>query len=368
MSGPSPDTLAVKCLIVDDLDENLLAMSALLRADGVELLLARSGREALELLLQHEVALALVDVQMPEMDGFELAELMRGSERTRRVPIIFVTAGGNDRQRVFQGYDSGAVDFLFKPVEARVVRSKAEVFFRLERQARQLARQVEERTEALRLYEMFTGVLGHDLRGPLAAILVGAQKLARSEDEGTRRIAERLIRSAQWMGRMVEDTLDLTRARIGGGIAVRRAPMELGELVERVAGERLRTQPERAMRIEREANLVGRWDADRLAQVVSNLVGNALSHGDPSVPVEVRVAEGSSGRVELSVSNGGTIAPEVLPHIFDPFRSGRDTTHRTEGLGLGLYIVQQIVQAHAGTITVTTGSGQPTVFRVELPR
>src|SRR6185312_10736222 len=103
----------IKYLLVDDLEENLIALEALLRRDGVEILKASSGREALELLLAHDVALALLDVQMPEMDGFELAELMRGAERTRHVPIIFVTAATHEPQRVFQAYDAGAVDFLF---------------------------------------------------------------------------------------------------------------------------------------------------------------------------------------------------------------------------------------------------------------
>src|SRR5580692_812235 len=110
----------VKCLLVDDLEENLLALSALLRRDGVEVLQARSGPEALELLLVHDVALAFLDVQMPDMDGFQLAELMRGSERTKQVPIIFVTAGARDTQRLFKGYDSGAVDFLYKPLEPHI--------------------------------------------------------------------------------------------------------------------------------------------------------------------------------------------------------------------------------------------------------
>ena len=132
----------VKCLLVDDLEENLLALSALLRQDDVELLQARSGEQALELLLVHDVALALLDVQMPDMDGFTLAELMRGMERTRNVPIIFVTAGARDPHRVFQGYDAGAVDFLYKPIEPHVLRNKAEVFFQLHRQKLQLAEQL----------------------------------------------------------------------------------------------------------------------------------------------------------------------------------------------------------------------------------
>ena len=108
----------VKFLLVDDLEENLIALEALLRREDLVLLKAHSGREALELLLAHDVALALVDVHMPEMDGFELAELMRGVERTRHVPIIFVTAAMRESHRVFQGYDAGAVDFLFKPIES----------------------------------------------------------------------------------------------------------------------------------------------------------------------------------------------------------------------------------------------------------
>lgn len=128
-----------KILVVDDLEENLVALEALLRGDAVELLLARSGAAALELLLVHEVALALIDVQMPEMDGIELAELMRGSERTRHVPIVLVTAGSQSPQRVFKGYESGAVDFLFKPVEPRILSSKVATFLEMYRQKRRLA-------------------------------------------------------------------------------------------------------------------------------------------------------------------------------------------------------------------------------------
>src|SRR5580698_6967122 len=128
-------TLApIKCLLVDDLEENLLALSALLASPDVEILTARSGREALELLLVHEVALALLDVQMPEMDGFELAELMRGAERTRFVPIIFVTAGGWDSGRLFRGYEAGAVDFLYKPLDPVLLGQKVATFAELHRQ------------------------------------------------------------------------------------------------------------------------------------------------------------------------------------------------------------------------------------------
>lgn len=138
------DLKPVPLLLVDDLEENLLSLEALLRRRGIEIFKARSGDQALELLLEQDFALALVDVQMPGLDGFELAELMRGNERTRRIPIIFVTAGTTDRQRRFQGYEAGAVDFIQKPIEPDIIRSKVEVFSELYLQRQQLAAQRDE--------------------------------------------------------------------------------------------------------------------------------------------------------------------------------------------------------------------------------
>lgn len=134
----------VPFLLVDDLEENLLSLDALLRQDDLLLLKAKSGDEALELLLENDVALALVDVQMPGLNGFELAELMRGNARTRHIPIIFVTAGAADVQRRFRGYEAGAVDFIQKPIEPSVLRSKVAVFYDLYRQRQQLTAQRDE--------------------------------------------------------------------------------------------------------------------------------------------------------------------------------------------------------------------------------
>jgi PAS domain S-box-containing protein len=135
-------------LLVDDVEENLFALVALLGRDDIELLTARSGREALELLLDRSIALAIIDVHMPEMDGFDLAALMRGVEKTKHVPIIFVTAASRDERRVFAGYEAGAVDFLFKPIDSHVLKSKVDVFVTLERQRQEL-RKSEERFRTL---------------------------------------------------------------------------------------------------------------------------------------------------------------------------------------------------------------------------
>jgi signal transduction histidine kinase len=359
----------IKCLLVDDLRENLLALSALLRGDGIEIFTAQSGAEALELLLVHEFALAFLDVQMPELDGFELAELMRGCERTRHVPIIFVTAGAREAQRVFKGYESGAVDFIYKPIEPHILKNKADVFFQLHRQRVRLAQELKDRTETLRLNEMFSALLAHDLRNPLSAILASAQLLKRrSQDSHAQEASTRILASGKHMGRLIEDMLDLARARLAGGIVVKREPGDIKALVERVVRECQAASPGRVVETVYSGDFAGHWDAERIAQVVANLIGNALKHGDPTGPVRVRLDGTKQDEVILDVANRGTIAPELVNHLFDPFRGGQRPAGRSEGLGLGLYIVYQVVKAHGGSVEVTTGSDDRTVFQVSLPR
>lgn len=357
----------VKCLIVDDLEENRLALCALLRQADVELLTASSGIEALELLLAHDVALALLDVQMPEMDGFELAELIRGSERTRDIPLIFVTAGSHDQRRLFKGYETGAVDFIFKPVEPHVLKSKAEVFFQLYRQKQIIARELEQRTETLRLNEMFVAVLGHDLRTPLSAIVTSAHILQRTDDAAiVHRVAEQLLQSGQRMNRMIEDILDLARARLAGGIPLERRRMDLAHLLQKTIAECRTAHPGSELRFAHSGDPVGDWDSDRLAQVASNLIGNAVQHGAAGQPIDIHFDGTQPAAVSLIISNTGSIPETALPHIFDPFRGGQQQP-RSEGLGLGLFIVQQIVHAHRGCIDVRSEDGS-THFQATIPR
>ena len=359
----------VKILLVDDRPENLLALSALLVRDDIELLQARSGAEALELLLVHPVALALVDVQMPEMDGFELAELMRGSERTRAVPIVFVTAGSRDERRVFKGYEAGAVDFLAKPIEAHILRSKVGVFVELAQQKQQLANELREKTETLRLNEMFTAMLGHDLRGPLSVIVMGSMvQEKKATDEATRKAAARTLDSAKRMSRMIADMLDLTRARLGGGIPVTRQACDIVALAERcIEGFRV-ASPDRRVELRCGGELDGDWDADRLMQLMSNLIGNAIQHGDAAQPVRCRLDGTTANAVVFSVENAGDIPADQLPRLFDPFGRGEAQRTRSEGLGLGLYIVEQIALAHGGGVDVRSAGDGTTRFTVCLPR
>jgi signal transduction histidine kinase len=364
-----PPNDCIKCLLVDDVPENLIALEALLQRDGLEILKAQSGPEALELLLTHtDVALALLDVQMPEMSGFELAELIRGSERTRHIPLIFITAGSREHNWQFRGYESGAVDFLYKPIDPHMLINKANVFFELQRRKQAQAHELAERTAALRVNEMFMAVLSHDLRTPLMSIAAAATVLKRQPDtDKISAMADRMLSSSQRMGRMIEDLLDITRIRHAGGLALQLGPANMQAIVQRTLDELQTSFPDRTIESVLQGNLAGVWDGERLCQVITNIVGNAIHHGAPDRPVQVTVDGTQASNVTVAVSNGGTIAPDLLPHLFDPFRGRERAPGRHQGLGLGLFIAHQIVRAHRGHIDVHSQDGT-TRFSVDLPR
>jgi phosphoserine phosphatase RsbU/P len=482
---------SVKLLLVDDLDENLLALDALLRRSDLELLKANSGTQALELLLMHDVALALIDVQMPEMDGFELAELMRGTERTCRVPIIFVTAGAREANRIFQGYDAGAVDFLFKPIDQHILRHKVETFVELHRQRQQLDAQMEiiraseemrrrilessqdvmivleldgrvqsvsakgkellsgeaaatpvrwtslweapeeaqrcltsaqrgeparfqsrgqqldltrcywdvvvspmrnargrverllavardvtelrrlneELTDTLRLNETFVAAVGHDLRTPLNNVVMSAELLlSHAAEPSQTRVIERLRNSARRMSKMIDELFDLARARLSGGIPVQlQDNIDLKPVAERIVAELALGERGKSLELKHAGDTHGRWDPDRLGQVLSNLLGNALRHGQPESPIQLELDGTHPYELVLAVTNRGQIPAEILGCLFEPFRRAKTRAGSVEGLGLGLFIVQQIVLAHDGRIDAESSDGI-TTFRVTLPR
>ena len=364
---PAAAATVVDILVVDDVAENLVAMGALLARPGVRALTARSGREALELLLVHEVALALLDVQMPEMDGFALAELMRGAERTRDVPIIFLTAEPSDTARSFRGYEAGAVDVLNKPVDQRVIESKVGVFVELFRQRRELSRSNTELRQAIDLNATMTAVLTHDLRSPLSAITTGAEVALLAADRGQadtlRSAILRIRNSGQRMGRMIAQLLDFSQIRSGTmRLAVQDA--DLGELCAAVVEELALARREARIEVSKAGDLRARFDADRLAQVFTNLLGNALEHGADDV-VRVRLDGHDPHWLFLEIDNRGELSAEARQRLFVPFR-GREDNSR-QGLGLGLYIVDKFVRAHGGEVSGRSVEGR-TVFALRLPR
>jgi two-component system sensor histidine kinase/response regulator len=349
----------VKFLLVDDFEDGLLALEALLARPDLEILSAKSAAEALELLAIHDVALAILDVEMPEVDGFQLAKQMRGAERTRGIPIIFATAGSHDPTRVSRAYAAGAVDVLFKPLDPAVLTQKANIFFDLYRRQQELA-------ETLRLNETFVAAISHDLRNPLNTILMGSEiVLSGTLDERSRRASERIRSSGRRMVTLIDQLFDLARIRLGGGLLLDRQSIDLAKLVRTVVAENQIANPDRVVVMQEEGNTEGEWDPARVAQIASNLVGNALKHGSPHGVVVVKTV-GHGSLVALSVHNDGAIEAPVKANLFEPFRRGK--SRQKDGLGLGLFIVKQLTLAHEGSLDLVSNAEQGTTFRIALPR
>ncbi|EKM99498.1 MULTISPECIES: response regulator [unclassified Acidocella] len=365
-------------LLVDDLEENLLSLDALLRRDGLVLLKARSGDEALELLLTHDVALALVDVQMPGLNGFELAELMRGNERTRRIPIIFVTAGASDTQRRFQGYGAGAVDFIYKPIEPDILRSKAEVFFELYRQRQQLAEQrdtLRQQAEALRDADRrkddFLATLAHELRNPLAPLRHGLDLLRRNPGrDQAADIHAMMDRQLTQLVRLIDDLLDVSRIS-QGKIELRLAPVPLSDVLRlaletsqpliAAAGHNLTVlQPQTPLWLQA--------DLSRLAQIIGNLLNNAAKYTPAGGHITLDAHQEGEAAVISVIDDGMGIPAEMLESVFQLFTQIDAHRHQAQGgLGIGLALAQQLAALQGGQISVeSAGPGQGSRFTIRM--
>jgi signal transduction histidine kinase len=217
--------------------------------------------------------------------------------------------------------------------------------------------------------DQILGIVGHDLRNPLGAIAMSAALLGKRGGLGgwQAKTVARVRSSAGRMGRIIDDLLSYTRTRLGAGIPIEPRRADLRELAGRVVDELVANHPDTAIHLVAEGDLVGEWDPSRLEQVLSNLVSNAVDHGEPDHRVEVRL-RGDGDLVELEVLNRGEIPPVVLEHAFEPFRRPPDhEARRASGLGLGLFIAREIVRGHGGDIAVRSAAGE-TRLAVRLPR
>jgi signal transduction histidine kinase len=391
-----PEEETTRILIVDDLPENLLALNALIRHPDRTIFQATRGEEALDLLLEHDFALAILDVQMPGMNGFELAELMRSTEKTRQIPIIFVSAAGKESNYAFKGYETGAVDFLYKPLDMEAVKSKVNVFVDLHRQRSESRRQVlaleasrqeqeiclrelentqSELRNALRMRDDFMSMVAHELRTPLNTLFLEAQLRKMQLDRGRSDIFDaaylqamvaRDKRQIEAMMRLIDDMMDASRIR-SNQLSIRPGPVELSSLLARVV-DNLSNQALAAgctITLDAGKPVAALWDEFRIEQVVINLLTNALRYG-AGKPVEVSLSLLPQGACISVRDQGRGISAADQPRIFQQFeRIAHDDG--TGGLGLGLYITRQLVEAHGGTIVVESRLGEGSVFTVTLP-
>ena len=407
-----------RILIVDDLPEKLLVYRTLLEDLDAQIVEAHSGTEALKRVLEGEFAVILLDVNMPDIDGLETANLLRRHKNGRHTPIIFITAYADEMQTA-RGYELGAVDYILSPVIAPVLRTKVRVFVDLyEARAalslsnHELETRVTERTaelqksnerlqaeiaerlraeaerEALlareqvlraeaeelsRLKDEFLATMSHELRTPLNAIFGWITLLrTRRLDEATQeRALETIERNARAQKRLIEDLLDVSRI-VTGKVALELVTVDPRRVVEAALETMHPAAQAKGLKIMPLLDIGAgtvRGDFARLQQIVCNLLSNAIKFTDAGGHVEVCLAR-RNGEVEISVADSGQgITPEFLPLVFDRFRQEDGSISRRHGgLGLGLAIVRHLVELHAGSVEAQSlGEGKGAKFIVRLP-
>lgn len=288
------------------------------------------------------------------------------------IPILLLTLGRSRRaphaNLVVTTLERANVILLDRPLRLQLFRSALQSAVRARRRQYQMRDLNHELSRAMQLSDMFVGILGHDLRTPLFAIRMSAEVIVRTADDARAlRPAGRILSSADRMTRMIAQLLDFARVRKGRGIQLQIVTTNLGDIARQVVQELLDANPEAAFEVSPSGNLAGYWDPDRLGQVVSNLVGNAVQHGASGSPVTVHLDGTRRAQVRLTVSNRGAIPAAALPTLFEPFKRGAPAKVGEKGLGLGLFIAREIVSAHGGELSARVVDGS-TVFEATLPR
>lgn len=370
----------VNILIVDDLPEKLIVYRTILEELGQNLIFAGSGEEALKLVLAHDFAVILLDVNMPGMDGFETAALIRKRRKSAATPIIFLTAFVDDVHAA-QGYATGAVDFLLTPVPPEVLKTKVRVFIELWQMRHQAAMQAEERArrhaaeESERRKDAFLGMLAHELRNPLGPIRNAINLLQHMGPDTPRHMQLRDIidRQVTHMTRLVDDLLDSTRlAR--GKVLLRKERCDIVRLVRQTVDDYRNIFAESKLSVELTLPDTPLWvqgDPTRLVQMIGNLLHNSNKFTAPGGKIFVQVRfDAEVGTAAISISDTGIgIDPQMLPYVFDVFQQAEQGLDRTRGgLGLGLSLVRGLAELHNGVVTAASdGLGKGATFTIRLP-
>ncbi|MBL7922976.1 MAG: hybrid sensor histidine kinase/response regulator [Bacteroidia bacterium] len=363
-----------KILIVDDRPENLYSLECMLADDDREIIKASSGEEALKIAFQEDLSLILLDVQMPEMDGFEVASMLKSTKRTRKIPIVFVTAISKEKKYMIQGLEEGAMDYLFKPLDIDITRAKVNTLLQFYAQQKEIEIKNQELNALNEEKNYFLGMASHDLRNPLGNILtlssIIAQEAGDKLPEEHRNYLSIIDSTSRQMLELLNKLLDVSRIESGDTHPVFKK-FFIHDLILSCIGENQPYALRKAIHLDYsiadgipEVN----GDQQQLSQVLSNLISNAVKFSYANTTVEI-TAEQNESEIIVSVSDQGQGIPDSeQKYLFQAFtKTSVRSTAGESSTGLGLSIARKLIESHQGRIWVKSTAGKGSVFSFSIP-
>lgn len=365
-------------LIVDDNPENIFSLKKVLELNNFNVDTAYSGEEALKKILKNTYVLIILDVQMPGMDGFEVAETLSGYSKTKNVPIIFLSAVNTDKRFIAKGYASGGIDYITKPVDADILLLKVKTFYRLYEQASELTatqavlrEEIEFRKAAEVKKDEFISIASHELKTPLTSIKGYVQILQRSINNPNQDLSRNYLNRTQTqinkLSNLVSDLLDISKIE-SGKIDYNIASFDFGQMVKNTIEMVEQTQDCAITLKSFVENIRIYGDETRLEQVIINYLTNALKYSPDRKDVEVNFYLRQDGDIYLGVKDFGIGVPAHLrEQVFEKFYRVEESSTRFQGLGIGLFISSEIIKRHGGSFGVISDTGKGSEFYFTLP-
>lgn len=364
-------------LIVDDAPENIISLKKVLEVNGFEVDTASSGEEALKKILKKSYVLIILDVQMPEMDGFEVAEAISGYSKAKETAIIFLSAAIANVNLITRGYSSGGLDYISKPVDMNILLLKVKTFYRIYEQSRalnemqtKLLEEIEFRKEAERKKDEFISIASHELKTPMTSIKGYIQLLERSLDkedlETTRIRLHKVQNQVEKLNLLVADLLDISKIE-SGKLKFNKKYFSFDKILDHIIEVMQQANPEVKFIKKGGIDTEIFGDEMRIEQVIINFMTNAIKYAPDSDEVHL-TAERRGDEIYFSVRDFGIgMAKEHQPQIFDKFYRVEETSERFQGLGIGLYICQEIIERHEGKIGVNSEPDEGSEFYFTIP-
>lgn len=364
-------------LIVDDSPQNIISLRKVLEKNGFQVDAAASGEEALKKVLKKSYVLIILDVQMPGMDGFEVAETITGYSKAKDTAIIFLSAASTDIKFIRQGYSSGGLDYITKPVDMHILLLKVKTFYRIYEQSRELNEmqkalldEIEYRKEAEKKKDEFISIASHELKTPLTSVKGYLQLLERSIDKGDITVVKNRLFKVQdqleKLNVLVADLLDISKIE-SGKLKFNRKYFSIDDLLHNIIDVMQQSNNDFKFKLSGSVGCQVFGDEMRIEQVIVNFITNAIKYspGTNEILINVEICDNN---LYIGVKDFGIgMAKEHLDKVFNKFYRVEETSLRFQGLGIGLFICAEIIERHNGTIGVKSQPGDGSEFYFTIP-